>query len=41
LSTLGAGVRLCAPPDFAERPAEVGVPLVPAGRSVRAVVTGR
>ena len=28
---LGAEVRVCAPPDFAELLARVGVPLVPTG----------
>jgi len=28
---LGAKVRVCAPPDFAELLARVGVPLVPTG----------
>jgi vancomycin aglycone glucosyltransferase len=37
---LGAEVRVCAPPDCAERLAEVGVPLVPAGEPVRALVHG-
>ncbi len=45
LRALGAEVRLCAPPDFADLLARVGVPLVPAGRSVREMVrqvfTGR
>jgi vancomycin aglycone glucosyltransferase len=38
----GAQVRVCAPPDeeFAERLAGAGVPLVPAGPSVHAMVTG-
>jgi len=40
LRALGAKVRVCAPPDFAERLAEVGVPLVPVGRPVRQMVTG-
>ena len=42
LRELGAEVRVCAPPDeeFAERLAGVGVPLVPVGRSVRALMTG-
>jgi vancomycin aglycone glucosyltransferase len=40
LRALGAEVRVCAPPDFAERLAEVGVPLVPAGQPVRQMVTG-
>ncbi|MGC5022368.1 glycosyltransferase [Micromonospora sp. DT47] len=42
LRALGAEVRVCAPPDeeFAERLAGVGVPLVPFGQSVRAMVTG-
>ena len=40
LRALGAEVRVCAPPDeeFAERLAGVGVPLVPVGRPVRALV---
>jgi vancomycin aglycone glucosyltransferase len=36
---LGAEVRGCAPPDFAELLARVGVPLVPVGRHLRAPVT--
>ena len=46
LRELGAEVRICAPPDFsgldrcAERLAEVGVPLVPAGPPVRPLVHG-
>ncbi|MEV8530850.1 glycosyltransferase [Streptomyces sp. NPDC051211] len=41
LRELGAEARVCAPPDeeFAERLAEAGVPLVPAGRPVRPLVT--
>ncbi|WP_405895018.1 glycosyltransferase [Streptomyces sp. NBC_00104] len=41
LRELGAEVRVCAPPDeeFARRLAGVGVPLVPFGRSVRALMT--
>jgi vancomycin aglycone glucosyltransferase len=41
LQALGVQVRVCAPPDeeFAERLAGVGVPLVPFGESVRAMVT--
>ena len=35
LRALGLEVRMCAPPDCAERVAEVGVPLVPAGPPVR------
>jgi vancomycin aglycone glucosyltransferase len=31
LPTLGAEVRVCAPPDCAELLGNVGVPLVPAG----------
>jgi vancomycin aglycone glucosyltransferase len=31
LRILGAEVRVCAPPDWAELPARVGVPLVPIG----------
>ena len=40
LQALGAEVRMCAPPDCAERLAEVGVPLVPVGEPVRAMVHG-
>ncbi|MEH0822109.1 MULTISPECIES: glycosyltransferase [unclassified Micromonospora] len=42
LRELGAEVRVCAPPDeeFAVLLAGVGVPLVPFGPSVRALVTG-
>jgi vancomycin aglycone glucosyltransferase len=38
LRALGVEVLTCAPPDCAERLAEVGVPLVPAGEPVRALV---
>jgi vancomycin aglycone glucosyltransferase len=31
LGALGAEVRVCAPPEFAELLASVGVPLVPTG----------
>ncbi|MDX3537617.1 glycosyltransferase [Streptomyces sp. MB09-01] len=43
LQELGAEVRVCAPPDeeFAKRLAAVGVEMVPTGRSVRALVTGK
>jgi vancomycin aglycone glucosyltransferase len=40
LKELGAEVRMCAPPDFAEHAARVGVPMVPAGMSVRDLVHG-
>ena len=40
LQELGAEALVCAPPDCAERLAEVGVPLVPAGEPVRALVHG-
>nr|AGS49778.1 putative glycosyltransferase [uncultured bacterium esnapd15] len=40
LQTLGVRARVCAPPDCAERLAEVGVPLVRVGRSVRAMMHG-
>jgi vancomycin aglycone glucosyltransferase len=40
LRELGAEVRMCAPPDCAERLAEVGVPLVPVGQPVRPLVHG-
>ncbi|GAA1880806.1 glycosyltransferase [Streptantibioticus ferralitis] len=41
LRALGAEVRVCAPPDeeFAELLAGVGVPMVPFGRSARALTT--
>jgi hypothetical protein len=38
LRELGAEVRVCAPPDCAERLAEAGLPLVPVGQPVRAPV---
>jgi UDP:flavonoid glycosyltransferase YjiC (YdhE family) len=38
LRALGAEVRVCAPPDCAERLAGVGVPLVPVGPPVRQLV---
>jgi vancomycin aglycone glucosyltransferase len=37
---LGAEVRVCAPPDFAELLARVGVPLEPVGHPVRPMGTG-
>src|SRR2546430_95743 len=37
---LGAEALVCAPPDCAERLAEVGVPLVPVGEPVRTLVHG-
>ncbi|MDX6349526.1 MAG: vancomycin aglycone glucosyltransferase, partial [Streptomyces sp.] len=40
LRALGAEVRVCAPPDFAELLDGVGVPLVPIGRPVRPMVKG-
>ena len=40
LRELGAEVRMCAPPDCAERLAEIGVPLVPVGQPVRPLVHG-
>jgi vancomycin aglycone glucosyltransferase len=40
LRELGADVRVCAPPDCAERLAEVGVPLVSVGEPVRPLVHG-
>ena len=40
LQELGAEALVCAPPDCAERLAEVGVPLVPVGQPVRPLVTG-
>ncbi|MGW2542702.1 glycosyltransferase [Kitasatospora sp. NPDC001574] len=43
LREFGAEVTVCAPPDeeFAKRLAGLGVELVPTGRSVRELVTGR
>jgi vancomycin aglycone glucosyltransferase len=40
LQALGGEVRVCAPPDWAERVAEVGVPLVLGGPSVRQLLHG-
>ena len=40
LRALGAEALVCAPPDCAERLAEVGVPLVPVGEPVRKLVHG-
>ena len=40
LRELGVGVRVCAPPDCAERLAEVGVPLIPVGPPMRAIMHG-
>jgi vancomycin aglycone glucosyltransferase len=37
---LGVEARVCAPPDCADRLAEVGVPLVQVGRSVREMMHG-
>lgn len=37
----GADVRMCAPPDFAERVAEVGVEFVSLGSAVRELVASR
>ena len=41
LRALGAQVQVCAPPNFAERVAEVGVELVPVGASARTLATGQ
>ena len=40
LRALGAEVRVCAPPDFAELLAGVDVPLVPVGQPVCPMVHG-
>jgi vancomycin aglycone glucosyltransferase len=40
LQALGAEARVCAPPDFEELLARVGVPMVPLGQSVRELVHG-
>lgn len=41
LRAQGADVRMCAPPDFAERVAEVGVPFVTMGFAVRELVASK
>ena len=41
LRAQGVDVRMCAPPDFAERLAEVGVPFVPMGLAVRELVASK
>ena len=40
LRALGAEMRVCAPPDFAELLVRVGVPRVPVGQPVRPMVHG-
>ena len=40
LRALGAEVAVCAPPDWAERLAQFGVPLVPIGPAVRPLMHG-
>ncbi|HVE97735.1 MAG TPA: glycosyltransferase [Mycobacteriales bacterium] len=40
LRELGAEVQVCAPPDCADRAAEVGVPLLPVGPPVHSLVHG-
>ncbi|MCF6468391.1 glycosyltransferase family 1 protein [Nonomuraea sp. MG754425] len=40
LRALGAEVRVCAPPDFADLLDEVGVPLTPLAWPIRALATG-
>ncbi|MBP2704212.1 glycosyltransferase family 1 protein [Microbispora sp. RL4-1S] len=40
LQALGAEVRVCAPPDFAELLDDAGVPLTPVGWPIRALATG-
>jgi hypothetical protein len=40
LRAFGAEVRACAPPDWAERLARFGVPLVPVGPPVRSLMHG-
>jgi vancomycin aglycone glucosyltransferase len=40
LRTLGAEVRMCAPPDFAEVATRAGVPLIPMGQSLRELLHG-
>ncbi|MDT7562269.1 MAG: vancomycin aglycone glucosyltransferase [Pseudonocardiales bacterium] len=41
LRELGAQVRVCAPPDFAERLAGVGLPMMPVGPSASRPEKGR
>jgi vancomycin aglycone glucosyltransferase len=41
LRAQGVDVRMCAPPDFAERVAEVGVPFVSLGSAVRELVASK
>lgn len=41
LRALGAEIRMCAPPDCAERLAAVEVPMVPVGTSMRAMMHGK
>lgn len=41
LRAQGVDVRMCAPPDFAERVAEVGVPFVTMGFAVRELVASK
>src|SRR5689334_3857734 len=41
LRAQGVEVRMCAPPDFAERVAEVGVPFVSLGSAVRELVASK
>jgi vancomycin aglycone glucosyltransferase len=40
LRALGAEARVCAPPDWSERLAQFGVPLVPIGQPVRQLMHG-
>ncbi|MGZ5393279.1 MAG: glycosyltransferase, partial [Mycobacterium sp.] len=40
LRAQGVDVRMCAPPDFAEHVARIGVPMIAAGNSVRDLVHG-
>ena len=40
LRALDAEMPVCAPPDFAELLARLGVPLVPVGQPVRPLVSG-
>lgn len=40
LRAQGVDVRMCAPPDFAEHIARVGIPMTAAGKSVRDLVHG-
>ena len=41
LKSLGTEVRVCAPPDFGEWIARLGVPFVPIGPELRSLTAGK